>query len=244
MDLFAAIPQRNNTRKGKIMHATRQICPIYVALLSLMYIFPTNVHAKPVLNDWFALGSGCRAKSNVPGNVSRRNLSANAELPDVYRVEFTFKDLSLKQDMAPKDVLQFARECAIRLNINPPKNRKIVSLRARTEVVTNKNTGVMLDAQSELIIGAVSLASERRTENDQAQILNKVDKIELESDGSSGSPMPLFGCGEAKIVGFNFSWIATRKSSDIAELSVNLGKRKNLVIEATLAACDSPVVPQ
>jgi hypothetical protein len=225
--------------KGKIMRAQLRNYLFEMALLSAPLLTAANVKAGPVLNDWFALGSGCRAKSNLPGNVYMKNLGRDHLHPDIYRVEFTFQDLNLKGDSAPQSVLIFARECAIRLNINPPKNRKLVSLRARTEVVTNKDKGIDLNTDSELILGSISLASTKNTAGHQTLVQNTIEKIELASDGTTGSVMPNLGCGEAKIAGFNYSWIAKRQSPDLTNMSVNLGKGKNLILEATLAACDA-----
>lgn len=47
----------------------------------------------PVLNDWFALGSGCRAKSDVPGDVSKEDLPGDPMRPNVHRARFHLDQL-------------------------------------------------------------------------------------------------------------------------------------------------------
>lgn len=206
-------------------------------VLSLMLAASAQAAEKPVLNDWFALGSGCRAKSDVPGNVRMESLASDPARPNLHRVKFTFTNLELHGDTADKDVLQFARECAVRLNINPPAGQKIVDVRAQTAVVTSKDLGASLDINAELKIGSASLGSVRKTLASAARLETSEEKVELASDGAKGNPLPSIKCAEPKIIGFDFSWIAKRDRKQITSLSVALGKDKVLIVEATLAPC-------
>ena len=198
-----------------------------------------SAHAalKPVLNDWFALGSGCRAKSDLPGNVRMETLASDPSRPNIYRVKFIFNGFELKGDTAERQVTQFARECAVRLNINPPQGKKIVDIRAETAIVASKDLGATLDVNAELKIGSTSLGYVRRTlaVNSRSQPLE--EKIELASGSSKDNSLPALGCGEAKVIGFDYSWIAKRDQPQISSLSVELGHDKSLIVEATLAPC-------
>ena len=194
---------------------------------------------KPVLNDWFALGSGCRAKSDLPGNVKMENLPADPAHPNVHRVKFTFSGFELRGDTADKQVPQFARECAIRLNINPPAGKKLVELRAKTAISAGKDVGASLDLLGELKLGSVSLGSVRKTLDTNARTAAQEEAIDLAAGAKSGQALPALNCGEAKIIGFDYSWIAKRDKQELSSLSVELSQDKSLIIEATLAECKS-----
>lgn len=194
---------------------------------------------KPVLNDWFALGSGCRAKSDLPGNVKMESLPTDPAHPNVHRVKFTLTGFELKGDTADKRVPQFARECAVRLNINPPAGKKLVELRAKTAVAAGKDVGASLDLLAELKLGSVSLGTVRKTLDANARTAVQEEGVDLAAGAKSGAALPTLGCGEAKIIGFDYSWIARREKQELSSLSVELSGDKSLVIEATLAECKS-----
>ncbi len=211
------------------------------ALMMVCSLATTHVDAaeKPVLNDWFALGSGCKAKSDLPGNVRAEILPSDPAKPNVYKVKFSFSGFELNGDTVDKNVEQFARECAVRININPPKDKKIVEVRAVTSIQASKDLGASLDMNTELKIGSASLGAVRKTMAAAARSETFEDKIELASDGTKGTPLPALACGESKIIGFDYSWIAKRERKQISSLSVAVGKDKTLIIEATLAECKS-----
>jgi hypothetical protein len=192
---------------------------------------------KPVLNDWFALGSGCKAKSDLPGNVKMETLPQDPQRPLAYRVKFTFSNFEIHGDSEDKDKETFARECAVRLNINPPKDKKITEIRALTSLATSKDLGATLDLSSELKLGATSLGSIRKTMAASARVEPSEEKIELASNKDKGTPLPNLNCGEAKIIGFDYSWIAKREKKQLSSLSVGLGKEKSLIVEASLSDC-------
>lgn len=192
---------------------------------------------KPVLNDWFALGSGCRARNDLPGNVKMEGVPADAGSQDLYRAKFTFTDFALKGEAFDASRKKFGRECAVRLNINPPAGKKIVGIRARTKVSTAKETGPALDILSELKLGAASIGRIQRKLDNTARVAGREDIIDLEAGAGTSEPLPQLGCGEPKIIGFDYSWIATREKDQNGAMRVELGKDKTLVIEATLADC-------
>ena len=192
---------------------------------------------KPVLNDWFALGSGCRAKSDLAGNVSMEGVSMDAGTSDRYKAKFIFKDFALRGDSVDPSVEKFGRECAIRLNINPPPGKRIVGIRAQTRISSSKESGPTLDILSELKLGATSLGKIQQKLDGSARVAAREDSVFLEAGQGVGETLPQLGCGEAKIIGFDYSWIATRSQKQKGSMNVELGKEKSLVIEAILASC-------
>ena len=191
---------------------------------------------KPVLNDWFALGSGCRAKSDLAGNVRMESLPG--ESSDNYRVRFSFSDFALNTDKVDPSQKKFGRECAIRLNINPPPGKKIVKIRAKTKVSATKESGPALDMLSELKLGTTSLGVSQRKAEQGERFSMRDEAVDLAAGVGANEQLPQLGCGEPKIIGFDYSWIVTREKSQRGGLRVDLGRDKQLIIEATLANCE------
>jgi hypothetical protein len=200
-------------------------------------VTPAYGVTKPVLNDWFALGSGCRAKFDLPGNVRMEGVPATQSASDTYQAKFVFKDFALTQSVAPESLAKFGRECAVRLNINPPAGKKIVGIKAITSVVASKEPGPQLDLLAELKLGSISLGNAQAKLSDASRVRQREEVIELQADALSKEKFPQLGCGEPKIIGFDYSWIATRSAGKSAAMRVELGKEKSLVIEAKLADC-------
>ncbi len=197
----------------------------------------SHAAAKPVLNDWFALGSGCRAKSDLPGNVSMESLPQDAKSEGVHRVRFHFERFDLRGEGIDPSLKKFGRECAVRLNINPPAGKRIVGLRALTKVFARKDPGPALDLLTELKLGSASLGVVQRRLDNSATVAAREEVIDLRAGEGAGEPLPQLGCGEPKIIGFDYSWVVTRDKSQKGGLNVALGREKTLTIEATLADC-------
>lgn len=209
------------------------ICAMPV-LLAASAVFGAS---KPVLNDWFALGSGCRARSDLPGNVRMEGAPVTAGAPDTYRAKFIFTDFALNSVNRNASTKKFGRECAVRLNINPPEGKKIVSIRAKTQIVAAKEIGPALDILSELKLGAVSLGKSQQKLANGSRVVAREQAVDLQAGTDTANPLPQLGCGEPKIIGFDYSWIATRQGDHKDDLLVGLGREKSLIIEAKLADC-------
>lgn len=192
---------------------------------------------RPVLNDWFALGSGCRARSDLPGNVEMKRLPDTGRSKGIYSAKFHFNNFSVLDDRFPEKLKHYGRECAVRLNINPPQGKRILSIRANTAVSVTKNPGHSLDLLAELKLGAESLGrdSQRIGVNDTRKLA--VRTIRFEAGQGTSTPLPPLGCGEPKIIGFDYSWIVSRGQGSSIAATVELGHEKALLIEAELGDC-------
>jgi hypothetical protein len=194
--------------------------------------------ATPVLNDWFALGSGCRAKSDVPGDVVAEPLAADPARPNVHRVRFHLDSYKLASPMVTEGVgLKFARECAVRVNINPPAGKKIVKVTARTQVAVDKSAPVKLTVASELKLGKQSLAKNLSVTPEGEAVQGRLDDVYLVPGGEGAESFPTLECGEPKIIGFDYTWIAERKAQADG-VNVRVGGDRALEIEAELADCN------
>lgn len=216
------------------------VANVRLAML-LMTFFSSAAWAgdKAVLNDWFALGSGCRARSDLAGNVDVKMRSDLGPSTGIYAAKFFFKNFKLAESNLSRDLRQFGRECAIRLNINPPPGKKILALRAQTKFAIRKSQGYALDLLSELKLGPVSLGLDR-----QKFLVSDVQEyrphlVSLSAGQDLPAGLPQLGCGEPKIIGFDYSWIVSDKQAGKQTLSVELTDDSSLLIEAVLGDCST-----
>jgi hypothetical protein len=195
---------------------------------------------RPVLNTWFALGSGCRARSDASGDVSMEPLPIDPTQPNVYRVRFHLNDFRAASDevrpgASEKASANFARECAVRLNVNPPEGQRLVRVRAATEVVADKGPGAKLTVRGELKLGNTTLGVASAIHDQGIALFHHDEPITL-VPGDGGEPLPKLACGEPKILGFDYTFLVERPSSSDAA-HVTLAGPKTLELEAELAPC-------
>ncbi len=217
---------------------------ISVLILSVIFLMSSSMNealaqslAKPVLGDWFALGSGCRAKHDLPGNVQAEILSQNPAVPNQFGVRFTLDSFEVRGDTADKSKKQFARECAVRLNVNPPPGKIIKNVEAWTSLQVAKDQGAQLQIVSELKLGTTSLGRKVIDLGAQERHLKTHHDIRIGSTKSVKDVKPRLQCGDPKIIGFDYSWIVNRIDEALTSLSVELAAEKSLVIMATLEDC-------
>ncbi|MFO0679495.1 MAG: hypothetical protein U0169_23415 [Polyangiaceae bacterium] len=191
----------------------------------------------PVLNDWFALVSGCRAKNDIPGDVSLEAIPADPMRPDLHRVRFHLDKLEISSDkLGAATPVKFARECAVRLNINPPAGKKIVAVRAHTQLQEDKSSHVKLTVANELKIGKSTLGRTLVEFPAGSEAMNMARAIDLAPGKDPGQEFPALECGEPKIIGFDYTWIAERESAT-DRVRGSLSGARTLEIEADLADC-------
>jgi hypothetical protein len=190
----------------------------------------------PVLNTWFALGSGCRARSDAPGDVSMERVPQDPARPNVYRARFHLDSYQAASDaLGENPPVKFARECAVRLNINPPAGMKLVNLHAATDVIEDKGPGVKLTVRDELKLGNATLGLSDFVYDQGKALFHHDDAVSL-TPGTNGLPMPALKCAEPKIIGFDYTFLVERPSA-ADEVHVQLNGAKTLEIEAELAPC-------
>lgn len=210
-----------------------------VLFLSLIICFPAiGSQRSSVFNSWFALGSGCRARSDLPGNVEMLEIKPlHGESSGIHRVKFLFKDFKLDGRVVTAGMKRFGRECAIRLNINPPPGKKIVALSANTAISVAKDRGYDLDVLSEFKLGAVSLGLSHRTFKQSESFVERDFDISLSAGKGQTALLPHLGCGEPKIIGFDYSWIVSGRQAEGPAAPVTISRDKSLILEAILRDC-------
>lgn len=210
-----------------------------IVAVSFMTVFGSAALAsdKAVLNDWFALGSGCRARSDLAGNVEMKLLSDRAHSKGIHAARFFFKNFKLADNNTSAGLKQFGRECAVRLNINPPPGKKILSLQAQTKFAIKKSQGYALDLLSELKLGPVSLGRDNQKFFVSDVQDYRTHSVSLSAGKGMPTSLPQLGCGEPKIIGFDYSWIVSERQPGTQTSPVELLDDNSLLIEAVLGDC-------
>lgn len=200
--------------------------------------FQTQEGNLTVLNHWFALGSGCRAKDDVPGDVTMELLPPDPLRPNIHRARFHLDRLHLDSGaLSDKSLLKFARECSVRLNINPPPGKKVVGVKATTGIAVEKPQGTKLTVLSELKIGNTTLGHDESAFPSDTIVQSKKSVVELAPGTRMEERFPALTCAEPKIIGFNYTWMAERNAAT-ETVDVQLSDAKTLDIEAELASCN------
>lgn len=192
---------------------------------------------REVFADWVALGSGCRGRFDKAGDVTMERVAGSATSSDVYKVRFRFERFRLSSgDRAAGAPLDFARECAVRVQLGPPAGKRVKNIVGRTQVISNKGADVKLTLLSELLIGSASLGRSVLVYDMGAAHRAKDDVFELAPDKASDPTLPALKCAERKVLGFDYSWIVERKTAG-AEVSVELSGAQMLELEVELTDC-------
>jgi hypothetical protein len=189
-----------------------------------------------LISDWFALGSGCRARPSEPGDVSMTEVKDPAK-PHQLTALFKLEPYQLQSSTrAPDASKQFARECAVRMAVNPPPGTKIKRVSARTQLLSTKSEGAQLTLLGELLIGDVQLGRLLVEHAAGTAHTGKEQVIDLAPGTAPGPQMPALTCGQAKLVGFNFTFLTALKSASDT-VGVQLGGDRTLALQIELEPC-------
>lgn len=197
---------------------------------------------------WMAAGSGCRADSadtSVKSDVQLVAAEYDAENPKVLKVTFALPDFRLRPlEQTPErptvSSVNFARECALRFNVNPPAGKIIRSASAETQIEVSKEKEVKLFVAGALKLGATTL-TQQRTQFDNAESFRfRRHPLLLVPGKNPTDEMPEVGCAEKKIVGVDLTLLTNKPTeSALAEARIH----GNGAITITVDLDDCPVAP-
>jgi len=195
---------------------------------------------KEVLNNWFALGSGCRARHDLAGDVKLEKFQEKKDDSEVYGAKIYFEKFQLSSDTPSlRSPLLYGKECSVRININPPPGKRLKRLIAVSNVAASKNADSDLLLNGELKLGTLSLGNER-LEYEKARVLDReVSPIFIDTQLAKlkgTEEMPVLGCGEAKIIGFDFTFVSQRETEQ-SKFKAELADGNPLEIRAELENC-------
>ncbi|MEY2988203.1 MAG: hypothetical protein RJB13_1724 [Pseudomonadota bacterium] len=187
------------------------------------------------VKDWTAAGSGCRARKSKAGDVSFvDNALAPASSSSISLLKFKLPNYGLTSPPEnPATSLTFARECALRVVAEPPKNFRIKSVAARTPVQFSKDATAaikmqyMLRLDGEIIAHSLTEIEEGeafRNREQQAILAGQRNDHENFSQQST--------CGIPQMLGFDYTFIAARSvPSDSANITLAAEKLLELAVE-------------
>ncbi len=190
--------------------------------------------------DWSALGSGCHGQLDErDGNVT---LDATPPIPPFlnrHRLRFMVKNLKLESPV-PKDQgqtnLEFARDCAIRVALNPLPGKKIVSIEADSAFNLSKPMQTDMKTMAQLTLGMDTLGT-TIVNYDQAEAFTNVKKaFHIDTDAlETRKLLSEIKCGQAKIMGLDLLLYVKRPQDSVAvEMSLDKN-RVDLIVD--LEAC-------
>jgi hypothetical protein len=209
----------------------------------------------PVFVDWFALGSGCRARPTEAGDVEIEHLPIFRTDPLRHSVRFHMPKYQLALEGAagePADAADSgartagARQCAIRLAVTPARGFRIHDVRAHTRVVVRRGVDSELRVIEELKHGNDPIAASR---SPYAAGMGPGDidtEVHLGTDLPNGTRPSETPCSEPKLVVYDFTWIGKLGASG-EPIRVDLGGDKTLDVDVIMEPCtdvDAGAPPQ
>ena len=187
-----------------------------------------------VFQEWLAFGSGCRSRSTEPGDVTMRRELIERDGQRVHAARFTLDRYRLTGEGRPDDAPPaFARECAIRVQVATPPGKRIRRAIATTGVVSSKSPQAKLVLSGTLKLGMATLGKKLVAYDAGSAHGDKEDTFLLTPDEGA---LPQLGCGEHKLLGFDFTWIAERRDGT-DQVSAQLSGGRELLLEVELEDC-------
>jgi hypothetical protein len=178
---------------------------------------------------WMAAGSGCRADSvdkTVKNDVQLVSAEYNPQDPKFIKVTFSLPDFRLRpleQKPGKPQVsgVNYARECALRFNLNPPEGKKIKSASAETEIEVSKDKDVKLFVAGSLKLGATTLTQQQTQFPNAESFRFRRHPLLLVPGKNPTDEVPQVDCGEKKIVGVDLTLLTNKPvESNLAEARV------------------------
>lgn len=195
-----------------------------------------------IIGKWMAAGSGCRSTSEDIGDVKMKLLPSGEDGKlKSFQMEFALPDYTLKPlepnaERPQPSLTQFARECAIRVSVQPPKGMKLSAASARTVANVSKDSASDLLLQGALKVGAVTLATHQRRFEKGTEFREREEIIDLVPGRDKGYEPLQSDCGQARIVGVDLTFL-TNKSATSAPVDARIGRDKTLEISVGLEPC-------
>lgn len=189
-----------------------------------------------VFREWVAFGSGCRARSGEPGDVTmeRRTLRSGGRV--IHRARFHLDHYRLTTEDRPDgEPLDFARECAIRVQLVPPPGERIARVTARTRVASTKSESARLTVLGELKLGPASLGRKLVVHGPGEALDGREDVFRLAPGAEEA--FPRLACAQSKLVGFDATWLAERPAA-ADQVFVELSGDRVLDLDAELSDCE------
>ncbi len=189
------------------------------------------------IEDWAALGSGCRAIKGQPANVFIA-VERDLKIKSRYQIRFDLSSYELSgTDPVQPDTPTFARECGIRVAIYPKKGKKVSAVESRATFTGKKPRDVRVLLKGRMFLGYRDLATWARTFGEEVHWSGE-ESIVLKPDAEGKKVFPEIRCEQPKLVGLDLSISNFRKDFE-HPIQVGL-KNRQAVITVEVASCPPP----
>ena len=201
-----------------------------------------------VVGKWMAAGSGCMGTSQERGNVALGETAWKGTGQQHLALAFTVSGYSLRPleksaNGAEPSKLHYARECAIRFSVNPPKGMRLSAVTSRATATISKDAQADLLINAILKVGSASVAEERRSFDKALSFQNRDELLDLMPGRSPELDMPTLACEESKVVGADLTFL-TKKSAPMDRAEAKLSRGEKVSFDLSFVPCaedSSPV---
>ena len=221
-------------------------------LVASVAIQSTNVLAESArdlrknhfIYDWSAMGSGCRGRisalEGAPVNVRFHLSHPTPGSPSRYHLRF-FLDKFKLESPVPKDQgqtnLEFARDCAIRVALNPPSGKKIKYIEAQSFYTLSKSPDTEMATLASLSLGMSTLDTVRMDFPKSESFSSRQKELKLTPGPIPENSMPETKCGQSKLLGLDLLFYVNRPN-ELAKNSMVLTKDSKFDIFVELEDCE------
>ncbi|NBW80561.1 hypothetical protein EBR21_02295 [bacterium] len=165
---------------------------------------PNAATIQPQILDWLAFGSSCKSSKEKPsGDVQIKH-----SLSETYKASISIGTLEL--NLADKE--KGLSECAIRISLQPKPETRIANVIVRTKISAYKDNSTHMRSHVLLLLGETMVASQDWDLKPQDFAKNRDEEIILSAGSSSRYPMPRMGCGQAQIIGLDYTLEGKREN--------------------------------
>lgn len=220
-----------------------------------------------LIEKWMAVGSGCQATSDKPGDVRfvGADLSKNdpKESLSVASVKFDLSQFNLRplvqkesaqadaqpqsaksdksnnpeSGRAESSLVNYARECAIRIVVSPPPGTKLRSVSAKAVAEISKDRNSKLFLQGTLKTGASTVAKSVHRFGSDQDFRYRSEVMEMVPGRNPDDEIAPVSCNEKKIVGLDLT-LLTNKDSPAAVAEAKLAANSIVNVDLEFEKCE------
>jgi hypothetical protein len=221
-----------------------------------------------LVEKWMAVGSGCQATSDKPGDVKFVGAELSKNDPkgslSVASVKFDLSQFNLrplvqkesaqgdtqsqpaKNDQssalksgAPESsLMNYARECAIRIVVSPPPGTKLRSVSAKAVAEISKDRNSKLFLQGALKTGASTVAKSVHRFGSDQDFRFRSEVMEMVPGRNPDDEIAPVSCNEKKIVGLDLT-LLTNKDSPAAVAEAKLAANSIVDVDLEFENCET-----
>lgn len=175
------------------------------------------------------------------GNVSFSLKAPGYSPPNRSQMRFVMEKFKLESPV-PKEQgrtnLEFARDCAIRIAIKPPKGKRVRYVEAQTGFEFSKPQNSEMAAFAQLTLGLDTL-SNVQMDFKKDELITRIEKpLRLAPGRFVENGMPETKCGQSKLLGLDLLFYVKRPD-DSAKINMGLTGEKAVDVVVELVDCES-----